>query len=190
MVSEKTREIDLRESAEEQQLVIFDLGDESFGVDVSAVREIIRMQAVTRVPGTPHFVEGIINLRGKIIPMVDLRKSFQFDTVDATKDSRIVVIESRGQEVGVIVDAVTEVMRVPADSIEPVSKTMEHESTEYLLGIAKVGEKLIIFHFQAAFFSFFLCNSVGSQFLAFGKVHFDQHNCRIENYPYQESRRQ
>jgi purine-binding chemotaxis protein CheW len=84
MVSDKVRE---RDVAQEQQLVIFDLGDESFGVDVGAVREIIRMQPVTQVPGTPHFVEGIINLRGKIIPMVDLRKYFGFDIADATKDS-------------------------------------------------------------------------------------------------------
>jgi len=140
MVSDTVKERDI---AQEQQLVIFDLGDESFGVDVGAVREIIRMQAVTQVPGTPHFVEGIINLRGKIIPMVDLRKYFEFDITDATKDSRIVVVESRGQEVGVIVDAVTEVMRVPGDSIEPVSKTIENQSTEYLLGIAKVADKLI-----------------------------------------------
>lgn len=145
MVTEKARAKEIaRASGEEQQLVIFDLGDESFGVDVSAVHEIIRMQAVTRVPGTSHYVEGIINLRGKIIPMIDMRKSFGFDITDVTKDTRIVVVESQGQEVGVIVDAVTEVMRVPSDSIEPVSKTIGHESTEYLLGIAKAEEKLII----------------------------------------------
>lgn len=129
---------------EERQLVVFDLANESYGVDIHAVQGIIRMQAITKMPKTPDFVEGVINLRGKVIPIVDMRKRFDLVVKEETKDSRIVVVDIGGQEVGIIVDAVTEVLRITNDSIEPPSSVITSTDSAYLMGIAKVEDRLII----------------------------------------------
>ncbi len=128
----------------EKQLVVFDLDSESYGVDIGAVREIIRMQEITRVPRTPEFVEGVINLRGKVIPVVDLRKRFGLNVGEESKDNRIVVVDIGGQDIGVVVDAVTEVLRIHASAIEPPSSVITSADSEYLLGIAKLDDKMII----------------------------------------------
>ena len=129
---------------DERQLVVFDLSTESYGVDIGAVREIIRLQEITKVPRTPEFVEGVINLRGGVIPVIDLRKRFELPVADETSDNRIVVVDIGGQNIGVVVDAVTEVLRVSADSIEPPSSVITTSESEYLLGIAKLDDRLII----------------------------------------------
>lgn len=128
----------------EKQLVVFDLADEGYGVDIGSVREIIRMQEITKVPRAPDFVEGVINLRGRVIPVIDLRKRFGFETTEMTKDTRIVVVDIRSQDIGVAVDAVTEVLRLSADKVEPASSVITTVDSEYLLGIAKLEERLII----------------------------------------------
>ena len=131
-------------TAEEKQLVLFNVSGEAYGVDISAVHEIIRMEPITKVPKTPFFVEGIINLRGKVIPVVDMRKRFGFDIAQQTSDNRIVVVDIDSKNIGIIVDAVTEVLRIPADSVEPPSDIITSSDSDYLLGIAKVDNKLII----------------------------------------------
>lgn len=128
----------------EKQLVVFDLGSESYGVDISVVREIIRMQQITRVPRTPEFVEGVINLRGKVIPVIDLRKRFAMAAGEPSKENRIVVVDIGGQDIGVVVDAVTEVLRISPDSVEPPASVITSAGSDYLLGIAKLEERLII----------------------------------------------
>jgi len=128
----------------EKQLVIFGLGGEVYGIDIAAVHEIIRMQSITKVPKSPFFVEGIINLRGKVIPVVDMRRRFGLPKVEQTKDSRIVVVDSCGTNTGVIVDAVTEVLRIPADSVEPPSDIITTTDSDYLMGIAKRDSTMII----------------------------------------------
>ena len=128
----------------EKQLVVFDEADEGNGVDIGSVREIIRKKDITQVPRTPEFGEGVINLRGKVIPVVDLRKRFGFPEADATKDTRIVVVDIGGQDIGVVVDAVTEVLRIGADAVEPPSSVITTADSEYLLGIAKLETRLII----------------------------------------------
>ena len=135
---------DKQDTASEMQLVVFDLASEYYGVDIGDVREIIRMQSVTRVPGAPPFVEGIINLRGQVIPVVDLRKKLALDVSDQTADSRIVWVTINEQDVGVIVDAVTEVLRIPVASIEPPSSMVSNVDSDYLRGIAKLEDRLII----------------------------------------------
>ncbi len=129
---------------DEKQLVIFDLAEETYGVDIISVREIIRMQEITKVPRTPEFVEGVINLRGKVIPVIDLRKRFGFRQAEATKDTRIVVVDIGGNDIGVVVDAVTEVLRLSADAVEPPTGVITTADSEYLLGIAKLESRLII----------------------------------------------
>ena len=128
----------------ERQLVVFDLNEEAYGVDIGAVREIIRMQEITRVPRAPEFIEGVINLRGKVIPVVDLRTRFSMPGTDRTDEHRIVVHDVVGQDIGMVVDAVTEVSRVAAASIEPPSTVITTEDSDYLTGIVKTDEKLII----------------------------------------------
>ena len=129
---------------DEQQLVVFDLSTEAYGVDIGAVREIIRLQDITRVPRTPEFVEGVINLRGKVIPVVDLRKRFGLPAEDESKENRIVVVDIGAQDIGVVIDAVTEVLRIATESVEPPASVITTADSEYLLGIAKLDSRLII----------------------------------------------
>ncbi len=128
----------------ERQLVVFDLAGEIYGVNIETVREIIRMQAVTFVPDAPDFVEGVINLRGRVIPVIDLRRRFGLTVTEETNESRVLVVDSEGEDLGVIVDAVTEVQRITEDSIEPVSNLVSTEESEYIVGITKVEDQLII----------------------------------------------
>ena len=128
----------------ERQLVVFDLATESYGIDIGAVREIIRMQEITNVPRTPEFVEGVINLRGKVIPVVDLRKRFGLSVGEKSAENRIVVVDIGGQDIGVIVDAVNEVLRIFTDSVEPPSSVITTADSDYLMGIAKVDDRLLI----------------------------------------------
>lgn len=137
-------EAETLQQQDEQQLVVFDLSTESYGVDIGEVREIIRLQEITKVPRTPEFVEGVINLRGGVIPVIDLRKRFDLPIADETRDNRIVVVDIGGQNIGVIVDAVTEVLRISVGSIEPPASVITTAESEYLLGIAKLDDRLII----------------------------------------------
>lgn len=129
---------------EQEQLVVFEVGDESFGIDISLVQEIIRMQPITEVPKAPMYVKGVINLRGKVIPIIDLRERFGFATGEETKATRIVVVNVLGNTVGMIVDAVSEVLRLPTDAIEPPSTIVESIGSQYLKGIGKLEDRLII----------------------------------------------
>lgn len=128
----------------EEQLVVFDLGEEVYGVDISRVQEIIRMQAITQVPGAPHFVEGVINLRGKIIPVIDLHRRFGLPESDARRSSRIVVVETEGRVIGMVVDAVSEVLRIASSAVEPPSPIVVGADSDYIRGIAKLESRLII----------------------------------------------
>lgn len=134
----------MAEQGIERQLVVFDLAGEIYGVDINSVREIIRMQAVTHVPNAPDFVEGVINLRGRVIPILDLRKRFGLRVSDETTDTRVVVVDIAGQNIGIIVDAVIEVLRLGADAIEPASSLITTENSYYIEGIAKLDGKLLI----------------------------------------------
>ncbi|MHB8841684.1 MAG: chemotaxis protein CheW [Candidatus Aquicultor sp.] len=129
---------------EQDQLVVFEVGEESFGIDISLVQEIIRLQPITEVPRAPMYVKGVINLRGKVIPVVDLRERFNLGVDDETKATRIVVVNVLGNTVGMIVDAVSEVLRLATDAIEPPSTIVESVGSQYLKGIGKLEERLII----------------------------------------------
>jgi chemotaxis signal transduction protein/hemoglobin-like flavoprotein len=131
-------------SGPHRQLVVFGLDAEQFGLDIAAVREIIRLQEITAVPRAPEFIEGVINLRGKIIPVVCLRKRFDMDIVERDDDFRIVVVDVNGTELGIVVDAVSEVSRIPESSIEPPSGVISRDNSGYLTGIAKTGQAMIM----------------------------------------------
>jgi purine-binding chemotaxis protein CheW len=130
--------------AEEQQIVICELGDEHYGLDIASVLEIIREQVVTPVPRAPSFVRGVINLRGRIIPVVDLRGRLGMPETEPTKDSRIIVAESGGTRIGLIVDSVSEVVMVPLESVEATPEVAAGEDAEYLRSIAKLGGRLVL----------------------------------------------
>lgn len=127
-----------------EQLVVFRLANEFYGVDIGAVNTIIRMQEITEIPQTPVFVEGVINLRGSIIPVIDLRKRFALPVEEMSKASRIVVVESSGQMIGMIVDAVAETLRLPLSDIEPPSPVIASIDAEYLRGVGKQENRLVI----------------------------------------------
>ncbi len=127
-----------------EQLVVMRLASEDYGVEITHVREIIRIQNITEVPQAPAYVEGIINLRGAVIPVVDLRKRFGLEIAEESAETRIVVVDVREHTVGLIVDGVTEVITVPASSVEPVGNLAAASITSDLRGIVNLPEKLII----------------------------------------------
>ena len=128
----------------EMQLVVFELGDESYAVDISRVQDINRMQEITEIPHAPESVVGVINLRGRVIPVIDLRKRFGLPDAVHTKDTRIVVVHLEGNLIGVIVDAVSQVLRIPGDIVEPPSPVLAGVDSRYLRGIAKLDDRLVI----------------------------------------------
>jgi len=125
------------------QLVSFRIGEEEFGLDILRVQEIIRIQALTRVPNSPAFVDGGINLRGKVIPVIALRKRFGLEELTHGKQTRIVVTEVKGTILGFIVDSVSEVLRIPADTVEPPPRLGKVER-EYVSGVGKLQDRLLI----------------------------------------------
>jgi purine-binding chemotaxis protein CheW len=128
----------------ELQIVVCELADEHYGLDIAKVFEIIRHQPITPVPRAPMFVKGVINLRGRIIPVVDLRGRFGMTEVMPTKETRIVVAESSHTRVGLIVDSVSEVLLLPLDSVESTPGVAAGADAEYLRGIAKLGDRLVL----------------------------------------------
>lgn len=128
----------------ESQIVICELGDERFGIDIESVFEIIRSQEITAVPTAPSHVEGVINLRGRVIPVVDLSRRFGMPGVTATKSSRIVVVGSGDARVGLVVDGVSQVLMLHDDWIEPTPDLAAGTSGELIRGIAKLPDGLTI----------------------------------------------
>lgn len=131
-------------AAADEQIVGLDLAGEAYGVEISRIQEIIRMQPITRVPNGPAFVEGVTNLRGRVIPVLDLRRRFGLVAGEASRRSRIVVAELGQYTVGLVVDGVSEVLRVPADVIEPPSALVTTADSTFLRGVAKLDERLIL----------------------------------------------
>lgn len=126
------------------QLVTFRLGNEEFSLDILKVQEIIRHMNLTRVPRTPDFVDGVINLRGKVIPVLDLRKRFGLPAGEKTDETRIIVVDVEGRTVGFKVDAVSEVLRLPADTVEPPPSIVAGAESEYIKGVGKLDGRLLI----------------------------------------------
>ena len=131
-------------SEELLQLVSFNIGGEEFGVDILKVREINRMIEVTRVPNAPEFVDGVINLRGKVIPIIDLRRRFGMARKDHDKNTRIVVVELNGRVIGFVVDAVSEVLRIPKSITEPPPPIVAGVHAEYITAVGKLEDRLLI----------------------------------------------
>ncbi|MBI5886830.1 MAG: chemotaxis protein CheW [Deltaproteobacteria bacterium] len=133
-----------RKETEILQLVTFRLGNEEFSLDILRVQEIIRHMDLTRVPRTPDFVEGVINLRGRVIPVLDLRKRFGLPAGERTHETRIIVVDVDDKTVGFKVDAVSEVLRIPADTVEPPPQLVTSIESDYIKGVGKLDGRLLI----------------------------------------------
>jgi chemotaxis signal transduction protein/SRSO17 transposase len=129
----------------EEQVVVLDVGDESYGIPVQRVREIIRVPPITRVPNGPAFLEGVINLRGQVIPVMDLRKHLGMTTSDQTRRSRVVVSELGQHTVGLMVDGVSQVVMVAATDIEPPPAIIAGANNGQVCGVARLGDRLVLF---------------------------------------------
>lgn len=121
----------------------FSLLNENYGIDIYKVQEIIQYRDITYVPKAPPFVKGVINLRGRIIPVIDLKERFGLPEKEVTPDTRIIVVEISSQTIGLIVDSVTEVLRIPNTNIEPPPPVTTIEA-DFIEGVGKLDERLII----------------------------------------------
>jgi purine-binding chemotaxis protein CheW len=128
----------------ELQVVGFRIGNETFGVRIGAVREIVRVPEITAVPSAPDTIEGVINLRGKIIPVMDLRKRFGQSNVQPDKKNRILVVELEGKLIGLIVNAASEVLKISPSEIEPPGNVFAEGESSYVTGVGKLKGRLII----------------------------------------------
>ena len=129
----------------EEQIVVLDVGDEAYGIPVQRVREIIRVPPITRVPNGPFFLEGVINLRGQVIPVMDLRKHFGIPTGDETRRTRVVVSELGRHTVGLMVDGVSQVVMVATTEIEPPPSLIAGANDGQIRGVARLGDRLVLF---------------------------------------------
>lgn len=126
------------------QSILFKMGNEYYGLSIASVREIIKPLPITRFPKSPPFVEGVIDLRGRILPIVNLRKMFGLEPMPLTEESRFVDIQLEGLNVGIVVDAVSEVVRISAKQIEPAPAIIAGVEGKYLNGIARMDDRLIL----------------------------------------------
>ena len=126
------------------QLVAFKIGRELYGVGIESIREIVRFPEITEVPDAPAFLEGVINLRGKIVPVIDLRKRLGIGGEGNTRSTRVLITENGRSMIGLHVDSVSEVLRIQPDDIEEPPEMVSAIGVEYITGVAKVAERLII----------------------------------------------
>ncbi len=126
------------------QLVSFKIASEEYGIDILKVQEINRMPEITKVPQAPHFVDGVINLRGKVIPIINTRRKFNLEEKDNDKDTRIVVVDINGEVIGLVVDSVNEVLRIPHSIVEPPPSVTVDSGADYITGVARLEDRLLI----------------------------------------------
>ena len=134
----------VKQGEELRQFISFSVGEEEFGLELLRVREIIRVREITWLPKAPSFVKGIINLRGDVIPLIDLRKKFGLGRREDTAQTRVIVVEVEGRRIGIVVDSASQVVRIPAGQIEPPPPVLGGFSQEFVRGVGKLDDKLVI----------------------------------------------
>lgn len=151
MKSRENEEKEIAESVTEEvveseviQFVSFMLDDVEYGVDILSVHEILRYPEITRLPNTPKFIKGVINLRGNVLPVVDVRVRFGFPRGNITDLTRIIVVETGGKQVGLLVDNVYQVVRIPVVNVDPPSDLIAGVSEEFISGIGRLKDRLIV----------------------------------------------
>jgi purine-binding chemotaxis protein CheW len=133
-----------QEDTQEGKFLTFSMGDEEYGIEIRHVTEIIGIQSITDLPDMPDFVKGVINLRGKVIPVIDVRLRFSMSERPYDERTCIIVVNINGLAVGLIVDSVSEVLDIPAGDIEPPPKVKKGESSRYIQGLGKVSDNVKI----------------------------------------------
>lgn len=128
----------------EKQLVVFRLGDGEYGIDILRVKEIIRHQKAVKVPDAPDFIEGIINYRDSVAPVIDLNRRFKLGGRDADHSTRIIIVNIGDKQVGFLVDQVEEVLRIPEENIQAAPEVVSNVERQYIEGIGKLEGRLII----------------------------------------------
>jgi purine-binding chemotaxis protein CheW len=128
----------------EKQLVIFELGAENFGIDIASVEGINKMLEITKIPQSPGYMIGITNLRGSVLPVIDLQKRFGMNAEEQTSETRIVVANMDGVKIGMVVSAVSEVLTIDDSVIEPPPPMVSNINSEYIIGVAKIDKRLVI----------------------------------------------
>ena len=126
------------------QIVGFRIGHETFGLPIAIVREIVRVPEITPVPNAPQYIEGVVNLRGRIIPVVDLRKRFGGEIAELNKKSRVVVVELETRIVGLIVNSASEVLRIPPSEIEAPQNIFQEGEINFITGVGKLNGRLVM----------------------------------------------
>lgn len=133
-----------QETEKEIQLVVFILNNEEFACNINDVREVLKMVKVTPLPQSLKFIEGVINLRGEVIPVIDLRKRFNLPEVDYSERSRIIIVEVGSNQVGLIVDEVSEVLRLSSSQVQASPSGVTGEDSELIVGVGKIEQRLLI----------------------------------------------
>ena len=128
----------------ERQFIHFSLGDGHYGIPIEHVSEILKMESITEVPKAPKYIEGVINLRGNVVPIIDLRKRFGMPEIEYTKKNKIIIIDFRKRLIGLIVDMVSEVITLNEKEVEPSLPTIGGLKAEFISGIGKINDMLII----------------------------------------------
>ena len=131
-------------SSYEGKFLTFVLGKEEYGIEILKVREIIGLMDITTVPQTPDYMKGVINLRGKVIPIIDLRSKFSMAEVEHTQETCIIVVEVGSAQVGIIVDSVSEVTDISGEDIEDAPSFGQDIDTSFIMGLGKTKQKIII----------------------------------------------
>jgi purine-binding chemotaxis protein CheW len=128
----------------QDQIISFRVGDEEYGLEILSVKEVIRIREITRLPKAPDFVRGVINLRGDIIPIIDLRAKFSLSVRQYTSMTRVIVVEVDDKLMGMVVDSVSQVIRIGDDQVVPPPTLVGGVSAEYIRGVGKIGERLVV----------------------------------------------
>lgn len=128
----------------EQQNVIFKLADVEYGIDIMQVNEIVKLQPITKMPNTQDFVDGVINLRGRVIPVVDLKVKFNLGRKERNENNRIIVINVNNKTLGMVVDEVAEVIRINEEQIDDAEAISVDINEDYIRGVAKIESRLVI----------------------------------------------
>ena len=134
----------MKETGELRQFISFSVGEEEYGLELLRVKEVIRVREITWLPKAPSFVKGIINLRGDVIPIIDLRDKFGLETREQTAQTRVIVVEVEGRLMGMVVDSASQVVRIPADQIDAPPPVLGGLSQEFITGVGKLEDKLMI----------------------------------------------
>jgi purine-binding chemotaxis protein CheW len=133
-----------KDAADLRQFISFSVGEEDYGLELLRVKEVIRVREITWLPKAPSFVKGIINLRGDVIPIIDLRDKFGLGSREHTATTRVIVVEVDSRLMGMVVDSASQVVRIPADQIDPPPPVLGGFSREFITGVGKLEEKLVI----------------------------------------------